>query len=70
LIGPASSAIARYDGFLSAVPDSAALLSFLSAQDAVLSSRIEGIMATMGEVLEYEAGKKISNLSKKGKRYS
>ncbi len=65
LIGPASSAIARYDGVLSAVPNPAVLLSLLSAQDAVLSSRIEGIQATMGEVLEYEAGKKILNLSKK-----
>ena len=55
LIGPASAAIARYGGVLSAIPNPAVLLSPLSTQDAVLSSRIEGTQATMGEVLEYEA---------------
>jgi Fic family protein len=56
LIGPASAAIARYDGLLSAIPNAAVLLSPLTTQEAVLSSRIEGTVATMGEVLEVEAG--------------
>jgi Fic family protein len=56
LIGPASAAIARYDGLLAALPNPALLLSPLSTQEAVLSSRIEGTQATMGEVLEFEAG--------------
>jgi Fic family protein len=56
LVGPASGAIARYDGLLSAVPNAGVLLSPLTTQEAVLSSRIEGTQATMGEVLEYEAG--------------
>lgn len=55
-IGPASAAIARYDGILTAIPNPALLLSPLTTQEAVLSSRIEGTHATMGEVLEYEAG--------------
>ena len=55
LIGPASAAVARYDGILSAVPNASVLLSPLTTQEAVLSSRIEGTQATMGEVLEYEA---------------
>lgn len=55
LIGPASAAIARYDGILSAIPNAAVLLSPLTTQEAVLSSRIEGTVTTMGEVLEYEA---------------
>ncbi|HNV72298.1 MAG TPA: Fic/DOC family N-terminal domain-containing protein [Candidatus Ozemobacteraceae bacterium] len=55
LIGPASAAVARYDGSLSAIPNVSVLLSPLTTQEAVLSSRIEGIQATMGEVLEYEA---------------
>ncbi|HJP31731.1 MAG: Fic/DOC family N-terminal domain-containing protein [Candidatus Latescibacteria bacterium] len=55
-IGPASSALARYDGLLSAIPNAAVLLSPLTTQEAVLSSRIEGTVATMGEVLEVEAG--------------
>lgn len=55
LIGPANAAVARYDGILSAVPNVNVLLSPLTTQEAVLSSRIEGTQATMGEVLEYEA---------------
>ena len=64
LIGPANAALARYDGTLSAVPNSGVLLSPLSTQEAVLSSKIEGTQATMGEVLEFEAegeSKKISH---------
>src|SRR4030042_1811259 len=56
LIGPASAALARYDGTLAGVPNAALLLSPLMTQEAVLSSRIEGTQATMSEVLEYEAG--------------
>jgi len=56
LIGPTSAALARYDGLLTAIPNAAVLLTPLTTQEAVLSSRIEGTQATMGEVLEYEAG--------------
>ena len=55
LLGPASAALARYDGVLSAIPNPQVLLSPLTTQEAVLSSRIEGTVATMTEVLEYEA---------------
>ncbi len=55
LIGPANAAVARYDGILSAIPNAHVLLSPLTTQEAVLSSRIEGTQATMGDVLEYEA---------------
>jgi len=55
LIGPANAAVARYDGMLAAIPNAHVLLSPLTTQEAVLSSRIEGTQATMGEVLEYEA---------------
>lgn len=55
LLGPASAAVARYDGTLGAIPNVAVLLAPLSTQEAVLSSRIEGTQATMGEVLEFEA---------------
>lgn len=57
LIGPAAAAVARYDGMLSAIPNPHVLLSPLTTQEAVLSSRIEGTQATMGEVLEFEAGR-------------
>lgn len=55
LIGPAHAALARYDGVLAAIPNATVLLSPLTTQEAVLSSRIEGTQATMGDVLEYEA---------------
>jgi Fic family protein len=56
LLGPTAAAVARYDGMLTAVPNADVLLSPLTTQEAVLSSRIEGTQATMGEVLEFEAG--------------
>ena len=55
LLGPASAALAHYDGVLSAIPNPQVLLSPLTTQEAVLSSRIEGTQATMTEVLEFEA---------------
>lgn len=61
LLGPAAAAIARYDGMLAAVPNAAVLLSPLTTQEAVLSSRIEGTQATMGEVLEFEAGEEAAS---------
>lgn len=55
LIGPANAAIARYAGLLQGIPNPNVLLSPMTVQEAVLSSRIEGTQATMGEVLELEA---------------
>ena len=57
LIGRASAAVARYDGHLATIPNPRVLLAPLTIQEAVLSSRIEGIQATLGEVLEFEAGR-------------
>lgn len=57
LIGPANAAVARYEGVLSGIPNPGVLLSPLTSQEAVLSSRIEGTQATLGEVLEFEASK-------------
>lgn len=56
LIGRANAALARYDGLLAAIPNAAVLLSPLTTQEAVLSSKIEGTNVTMAEVLEIEAG--------------
>lgn len=56
LLGPASAGLARYDGVLSAIPNSEVLLAPLTTQEAVLSSRIEGTQVSLGEVLEIEAG--------------
>lgn len=56
LIGPATLALGDFNGLLNAIPNVKLLLAPLTAQEAVLSSRIEGTQATLGEVLEYEAG--------------
>jgi Fic family protein len=58
LIGRANRALAHYDGVLYGVPNPEIMLSPLTTQEAVLSSKIEGTQATLGEVLKYEAGEK------------
>ncbi len=45
-IGPAAAAVARYDGMLAAVPSPDILVAPLTTREAVLSSRIEGTVAT------------------------
>ena len=47
--------LSRYEGLLLSIPNPDVLLSPRSSQEAVLSSRIEGTQATLGEVLEFEA---------------
>lgn len=66
LIGPAAAAVARYDGLLAAVPDPGVLLAPLTTQEAVLSSRIEGTQASMGEVLEFEAKPEAASPERRG----
>jgi Fic family protein len=56
LISQGNRALAHYDGVLYGVPNPAVLLSPLTTQEAVLSSRIEGTVAALDEVLKYEAG--------------
>lgn len=65
LIGPAAAALARYDGVLSAIPNPQVLLSPMTTREAVLSSRIEGTQATMGEVLQFEAGQEPSSFARR-----
>ncbi|MFH1068145.1 MAG: Fic/DOC family N-terminal domain-containing protein [Candidatus Glassbacteria bacterium] len=64
LIGKANASLARYDGILQGIVNTDVLLSPLTTQEAVLSSRIEGTQATMEEVLEFEAspGRKTEKL--------
>lgn len=56
LLGPAHQALATFSGVLYGLPNAEVLLSPLTTQEAVLSSRIEGTQATLGEVLKFEAG--------------
>lgn len=57
LIGAATAAVARYDGMLAATPSSNILLAPLREREAVMSSRIEGTQATVGDILLFQAGK-------------
>lgn len=66
LIGPANAAVARYEGVLHGIPNAQVLLSPLSMQEAVLSSKIEGTQATIGEVLEFEAAEEAATADKRG----
>ncbi len=54
-IGRANAALARYDGLIQTMVNPNILLSPMTTQEAVLSSRIEGTQATLEEVLEFEA---------------
>lgn len=56
LVGKGAAAIARYDGMLQALPNPGVLLSPITVNEAVLSSRIEGTQATLDQVLEFDAG--------------
>lgn len=55
-MGRANRSLADYNGLLRHLPNASMLLAPLTMQEAVLSSRIEGTLATMSEVLQFEAG--------------
>lgn len=56
LVGEANAQLSEYNGLLQGIVNPGILLSPLTTQEAVLSSKIEGTQATMEEVLEHEAG--------------
>ena len=56
LLAKANRSLAYYDGVLQGVTNPELLLSPMTTQEAVLSSRIEGTQATLGDVLRFEAG--------------
>lgn len=53
-IGMAQAAVARFDGILQAMVNPELLLSPLTTQEAVLSSKIEGTQASLEDVLQYD----------------
>lgn len=64
-LGKANRAIANYDGILKAIPNPSVLLAPLTTQEAVLSSKIEGTQATLGEVYRFEAGEQMDGENKR-----
>lgn len=67
LIGKANAELARYDGILQGVINPHVLLSPLTTNEAVLSSRIEGTQASLVEVLEFEASPRVAIETEKQK---
>ncbi len=70
LINPlrrAASAIARYDATLSGLHNKDLLLAPLRRQEAVITSRIEGTIATLDEILSFEADDADAELDPKKK---
>jgi Fic family protein len=54
--GAANAELGRYDGLLQGIVNPAIMLSPLTVEEAVLSSRLEGTQATVDDVYEHEAG--------------
>ncbi len=60
-LSSASLALGRFANSLADVPNSSVLLSIMTRQEAVSSSRIEGTQASMVEVMRYEVGQEPSS---------
>ncbi len=65
-IGKANREIAAFGGLLVGIPNPYVLLSPLTSQEAVLSSKIEGTQASLQDLLKYEAGDQQVNSTKAG----
>jgi Fic family protein len=63
-ISKASASLAYYNGILNSIPNPAIFLSPLETKEAVLSSRIEGTITTVDEVLKYEVDLKPESINK------
>ncbi len=63
-LGRAIDAIARFDQMLTTLHNSDILLAPLRNQEAVISSRMEGTISTIDEILKYEADHEDGNLHK------
>jgi len=65
LIGKANRAIATLEGLFYGLPNPNVLLSPITTQEAVLSSKIEGTQADLKDVLKFEAGEPIAEESRR-----
>src|ERR1043165_7457032 len=64
--GRANRAIATLEGLFYGIPNPDVLLSPLTTQEAVLSSKIEGTQADFEDVLRFEAGEAPEGPSRRG----
>lgn len=65
LVGKANRAIATLEGLFYGLPNPGVLLSPMTTQEAVLSSKIEGTQADFEDVLKFEAGEKPTEISRR-----
>lgn len=63
-VSEASAALAYYNGVLEAIVNPSMFLTPLETKEAVLSSRIEGTVTTIDEVLKFEVDLKPESISK------
>jgi len=63
-VSSASASLAYYNGILGSMINPGIFLSPLETKEAILSSRIEGTVTTLDEVLKFEADMKPENASK------
>jgi Fic family protein len=66
-VGQANNSIGQLNGLLVNIPNPDLLTTPLLTKEAVLSSRIEGTQATLGDVFRYEAEEKVSEEGAKEK---
>ncbi len=62
LIGPANAALGKFDGTLAVIQNPNVLLAPLTVQEAVESSKIEGTITTIGEVLQFKADANVKDI--------
>ncbi|PWJ41096.1 Fic family protein [Sediminitomix flava] len=65
----ATDALARYDQMLKSLHNSEILLAPLRSQEAVISSRMEGTISTMDEILKLKADSNSETEEKEGGKY-
>src|SRR5580704_1324490 len=65
MLARANRALARFDGLLAHLQNPDLLRTPLITREAVLSSKIEGTVVTVGEVLRFEAGDEPQQESKR-----
>lgn len=64
MVSEASAALAYYNGILEAIVNPSIFLTPLETKEAVLSSRIEGTITTVDEVLKFEVDLKPDSISR------
>jgi Fic family protein len=65
VVGKANRAIATLEGLFYGIPNPTVLLSPITTQEAVLSSKIEGTQADFEDVLKFEAGEPPAEASRR-----